>query len=124
MRVAVGLLLFGVAACGVPYAVEAEDERATGRAQLALTTAPPDVACVRVIATGATRSVEIRLDVGERESFAADGLPVGDLIFTASAYPERCDRLGTTPTWVATPVKATIQTAKAAEVDLVFVRAR
>jgi hypothetical protein len=121
---ALGLaLVVGSLACSAPFATDdgsAPDEE-TGHVEIALSIVPVDVGCLRLTATGTTRTVERRVLPSTR--VAVDGLPVGDVILTAEAHAERCDVFdpNARSTWVASPVVTTLAFDTPTPITLVFV---
>jgi hypothetical protein len=76
-----------------------------GEAVLELTRAPTDALCLRVHAVG--RRTEIRdidLDPGGSTSFALNGLPTGQVTFSADAFDATCKKVkvGSVPPGSAT----------------------
>jgi hypothetical protein len=114
------ILALVLAACGGAVAPAAGDEP-HDVARLALTGAPPDVGCVRIVVTGATRSVERDLDVAA--SVTVDGLPTGTVLIAGDAFGVSCDHLaGAAVTWSARPVETTLSNDLVTSIALVFER--
>lgn len=86
--------------------------------ELQLAQVPAGLRCLRVVASGATRTVETDLPVGagERAVFALAGLPTGEVVFTADGFALDCGSVGagTPRAWFAVPVVV----ALAANVDV------
>jgi hypothetical protein len=100
-----------------------EEEEPTGRAVVALTSVPMDVLCVRVSATGLTRSGGKDFDVAAGQSsarLALSGLPLGLVTFSAEAFSTACAAVATgdVPDWISDPVDATLRRGQVAQVAL------
>jgi probable HAF family extracellular repeat protein len=80
-----------------------------GAAVLTLTSVPPDVGCLQVIAAG-SRQVMKRFDlqVGGSPSLEMGGLPLGEVQFSSTAFAEACDGTTSTETWLSDPTPAVI----------------
>ena len=93
-----------------------------GEAVLALTQAPADVACLRVQAVGALRSVERRIDLapGGNTVFPLSGLPTGQVLFLAHGYAAVCAELtpASAHTWYGVPVEASLAPGAPAAVTI------
>src|SRR5687767_13801331 len=80
-----------------------EESVPTSSSTFAITTVPPDVRCVKVSITGATRTVEKKYDVfpNQPSVFRTGGLPTGAVVVSAEAYGGTCNATGSTPFWIA-----------------------
>lgn len=111
-----------VVSCGSDETLPKDDPEAFGSAEIALTNAPEDVACVRVTVAGQKRSVvrKFPLDTGERALFRMKGLPVGNSTFSADAYGVACDDVNgsVTPTWYSKSVVERVSAAETVHVAL------
>lgn len=92
-----------------------------GMAELAITQVPADVGCVRINAAGG-RSVQRDFDVkpGQNSILPMNGVPVGEVRFSATAFPSACTQVGAgaAGTWVGDPVTAQITPGQIARVLL------
>jgi hypothetical protein len=115
-------IVLALLAAGCGGAIErGEIEKPPGTARVSLTGAPAEVACIRIIVTGATREVERRLD---SSSTTLDGLPTGPVLVSGDAFAVACDRIaGAAPSWVADAQSITLESDAVTEVMLVFRRA-
>ncbi|HVU50024.1 MAG TPA: hypothetical protein VHL80_05030 [Polyangia bacterium] len=118
-------LLLGVAgalgACQGPPAGGDEGGGEVGAARVALVNVPPDVTCIRVFATGATRFAFADADVttGQSSTLDMEGIPVGDVVFTGFGLEGVCAATADDdPTWVSDRVTATIVGGRFTNVDL------
>ncbi len=124
MRARFGMLALTVAAgglthCGSETLLPEED---VGEAEIALTNAPTDVSCLRLTVAGASRT-DVRkfpLTSGQRTLFRLNGLPVGNVSFTADAFAIGCNQSlsGVTPTWYSDPVAARLSARETTHVSL------
>jgi hypothetical protein len=107
-----------MAGCGADKENQAAD---LGMAELAITQVPTDVACVRVDAAG-IRSVQRDYDVkpGQNSILPMNGVPVGEVRFSATAFPSPCSLVGpgTIGTWVGDPISSQITPGQIARVLL------
>lgn len=93
---------------------------------LAIAAVPSDVACIRVSATGAGRTVSRELSVTPgatvNESFA--GLPVGTVTFLAEAFAGSCEAVTKTTisSWISDPAPISVVLGRIASVDLTLRR--
>jgi len=93
---------------------------------LAITSVPAEIACVRITASGAGRTVareiEVRPGMSLNESFA--GLPLGTVAFKGEAFAAGCDAVtkATTPSWVSDAVPVTVALGRIATVALTLHR--
>jgi hypothetical protein len=87
-----------------------------------LATIPESVTCVRVTVTGDYREVVRDFDVspGDTLSEAFSGLPVGAVVFSASAYPTDCASVtkSTVPTWISDQKTVNVVQGKSSSVTL------
>ncbi len=97
----------GLASCAADGMAPPGDE--LGAAVLTLTSVPPDVGCLQVIAAG-SRQVMKRFDlqVGGSPSLEMGGLPLGEVQFSSTAFAEACDGTTSTETWLSDPTPAVI----------------
>ncbi|MDX2024246.1 MAG: LamG-like jellyroll fold domain-containing protein [Deltaproteobacteria bacterium] len=107
-RWATGVTVFGLGAllagCGEqesPSDIAAE----TALVQVALTSVPKDVACVRATVTGRSRTVVRTHDVkpGSPSTFTIQGLPTGGVTFDMDAFSGACPQgpKDSTPSWIS-----------------------
>lgn len=88
-------------------------EDATGTAQAAVTNVPSDgtVACIAITSTGSWSTTQ-SFDVtpGQSSVFTLDGIPVGTVRFDGAAFSTPCASVtpSSAPTWVSTPVLASV----------------
>jgi hypothetical protein len=117
------LALLALAGCdqGASGAKPATD---TEQVQLKIENVPPEVACLRITASGASREVVRDLDVVEGQNVVESmgGLPVGKVVFQALAYAQVCDSVTktTVPSWVSdqVPVNVTLSQSKSVSLTL------
>ncbi len=99
----------------------ANDDALVGRATFAITGVPADGTCLELKATG-NRVVTRAFDAtpGSSMVFELDGLPVGQVTFTALAFGATCaTRAGMAPTWISdAPFTTTVATTPPALVTL------
>jgi hypothetical protein len=97
-----------------------------GQVTLSIEDVPADVACLRISANGATREVVRDLDVtqGQSVSESFSGLPIGTVVFQASAYSQTCDKVttSTVPSWVSDEVSVTVSLTHSTSVSLTLYR--
>jgi hypothetical protein len=97
-----------------------------GQVTLSIEDVPADVACLRISANGATRQVVRDLDVTEGQSVSESfsGLPIGTVVFQASAYSQVCDKVtsSTVPSWVSDEVSVTVSLTHSTSVSLTLYR--
>ena len=112
-RVAALLLLWS---CGGPGAPD------LGEIALDLAQVPPDATCVQAAFTGATRTVTVRLDArpGAASSWLVSGIPTGEVVATADAFPAACEALspGVARSWFALPQAVVVAPDSVASVTL------
>ena len=118
-----GALLSVLAAgCGLPE----RDGGGVEQVVLTIGVVPADVACVRITATGAARTVLREIDVaaGTAVSESFSGLPLGPVAFKAEAFPGACEDVtrSTIPTWASESVSASIAVGRLSTVALVLYR--
>lgn len=113
MKLATLTMCFGlaVAACGdLDPGPRDSDSNASskedvGMIEMALTTVPADVACVRLTAKGPHREkvADVEVVPGPAMSQVLTGFPLGQVKVTAEAFSNACDKVTTkaTPTWVS-----------------------
>lgn len=83
-----------------------------GEANVMLATVPTGVLCVQLTVTGSTTITQtFTVTPGSSTTSVSLGtLPVGSVTITGQAYSVACSSIsGQTPTWLSTPVTATIQ---------------
>jgi hypothetical protein len=117
-----------LASCaGEPVTGHGEDgtDALVGRATFAITGVPSDGTCLELQAAG-NRVVKRAFDAepGSSMVFQLDGLPVGQVTFTAVAFGSTCAaRGGMAPTWISdAPFTTTVATAPPVLVTLNLVR--
>ncbi|HEX7499741.1 MAG TPA: hypothetical protein VF524_05470, partial [Polyangia bacterium] len=95
------LLLLGPG-CDDNQAANADE---SGQVMLSLAAIPDNVTCIRVTAAGKFRSSVSDFDVvpGDTLTQALTGLPVGAVVFSASAYSAACASVAksTIPMWIS-----------------------
>jgi hypothetical protein len=127
MKRPTGCLALGVSlcllfeGCGVSDASARAD---VGVAQLELREVPLGVQCLRVTAAG-SRVVERRFAPSfqsQTSNFRLEGLPVGDVSFSADAFTVPCNGIGSAiPTWIGGPTRVTLAEGVLAQVTIVMV---
>jgi hypothetical protein len=90
-------------------ACEPEAPPMVGLAEARLATVPGDVHCVQIRVDG-TQSVTRRFDVvpGQGSVLSLDHLPVGAVVFSASAFDATCAAMPAPLSWVSDPVATTL----------------
>jgi hypothetical protein len=105
--------------CDDHYAAGADE---SGQAMLSLDAIPDNVTCVRVTVAGEFRSSVNDFDVVPGGAFtqALSGLPVGAVVFSASAYPAACASVtkSTIPTWISDDKAVNLIQGKSSSVTL------
>src|SRR5690606_30588308 len=102
---------------------EGEGER-FGQAEVELTNAPDDVACLRISVAGARTDVRsFSVTPGEKQVFRLDGLPVGVVSVSADAFDLECNGLAhdVAPTWLSETVAARIRADRATHIALAMI---
>jgi hypothetical protein len=98
----------------------------TEQVQLKVENVPPEVACLHITATGASREVDRDLDVVEGQNVVESmgGLPVGKVVFQAQAYSQACDSVSksTVPSWVSDEVAVNVSLSQSKSVSLTLYR--
>jgi hypothetical protein len=125
MRARFGWLAISVAAGGLVHCGSDTNplpNENLGEAEVALTNAPTDVSCLRLTVAGSART-DVRtfpLVSGQRTALRLNGLPVGNVSFSADAFPVSCSQSlsGVTPTWYSEPVAARLNARETAHVAL------
>jgi hypothetical protein len=111
------LLLALLGACG-GTAGEAD----LAEVELDLVQVPADAHCLRAVFTGVTRAVTVRLDAqpGATASWGVSGLPTGEVVITADAFPVACasSTSSVARSWFAAPVVLTVNPAGTNKVSL------
>jgi hypothetical protein len=89
----------------------ASDDGPVGEAQLQITQVPPMVGCVQITVAG-SRTVTRNFDVtpGNSSVLRMDALPVGNDLFTGSAFSSACSSVSTSsvPNWLSATTAATV----------------
>jgi hypothetical protein len=118
------LSLFPLAGCDDKSA--GSNPESVGQVTLSIEDVPADVACLRISATGATREVvrDIEVIQGQSVSESFSGLPIGTVVFQASAYSQICDKVtsSTIPSWVSDEVSVTVSLTHSTSVSLTLYR--
>jgi hypothetical protein len=95
----------------------------TGQAVAEIVSVPPGVSCIRITVVGkgtVTRLFDVTPMQGA--TLPLNGLPLGTDTFVGDAFPVACSAIATSvPSWVASPVVATIAAGARFNVVLVFV---
>ena len=98
----------------------------TGEIMLSVSSVPDNVACIRVTITGEFRSVVSDFDVasGDTLDHAFSGLPVGPVVFSASAYAQACASAtkSTIPMWISEEKTVNVVQGKSSTVTLVLLK--
>lgn len=98
----------------------------TEQVQLMIENVPPEVACLRITASGASREVARDLEVSEGQNVveSMSGLPVGKVIFQAQAFAQACDSVSksTVPSWVSDEVPVNVSLSSSKSVSLTLYR--
>jgi len=119
----IGAALFAVAGCAGNETDTAADM--VGTATFELTNAPPDASCLSITAAG-SRTVTRQIDLmsGQVTTFTLNGLPLGNVTFTESAFSVACASVtsASVATWQSAPTPATLQAGVAANVTVVLRR--
>lgn len=95
-----------------------------GQAEVALTNAPEDVACLRISVDGQRSDVRtFSVTPGEKQVFVLDGLPVGVVSVSADAFALECNGLANdvAPTWFSETVAARIQADRRTHIALAMI---
>lgn len=94
--------------------------------EVSLTQAPPDVACVRLTASGAAGARDFRFAYarGAQTVLSLAGLPAGEVVFSAAAFGTDCSQVGaaTPRSWYAVPVSAQVPATGSIPLTLTFYR--
>jgi hypothetical protein len=118
-------LAAAVAGCvGVPSSGGGSSDM-TGTAVLALSNVPPDGTCIQIVAAGnRTVTRNFGAGAGATAMFTLNGLPLGQVTFTASAFAGSCPPpAGAVPNWISDAAfTATIGVSPPALVTLNLVR--
>jgi hypothetical protein len=98
----------------------------SGEILLSVGTIPDGVACIRVSIVGELRQSTSDFDVtpGASLSQSFSGLPVGTVVFSASAYAQACASVSkaTVPMWISEDKVVTVAQGKSTSVTLVLVK--
>lgn len=120
------LLVAHVVACDGVHPGQEPAVVEDGQALLSVATIPEDVTCVIVTATGEFRSAERGFDVvpGDTLSQTLTGLPVGSVVFSASAYSKSCGDVtkSTSPLWVSEEKTVNLVQGKSTSVTLTLIK--
>ncbi len=94
----------------------------TGEVMLSMAAIPEAVSCVRITATGELRDRVSDFTVAPGDTFTQSfsGLPVGSVVFSASAYSQDCSSVSksTVPTWISEDKTANVVQGKSSSVTL------
>jgi cysteine-rich repeat protein len=94
----------------------------SGRVDLALTSTPADVRCVRVVVAGRVLQAERRFDTTPGQTLATSltGLPIGPVALGADAFGGSCGTVtpSSMPTWTSDPIELTLIAGQAMAVTL------
>lgn len=122
-RLLTSLALIACTACAADSGAGLEE---TGTVLLELVQVPAAVKCVALESTNPVESrVLYPVTPGASEFLDFGGLPQGSVSISGEAYDKPCTEVteDTLPTWVATPVTATVVAGQLADVKLTFLRA-
>jgi hypothetical protein len=96
------------------------------QARLTLAQVPPEVACVRITATGPGRTVEreIGVSAGAMINEAFSGLPLGTVLFKGEAFTGDCEAVtkSTIPGWASEPETVAIVLGRQTTISLTLNR--
>jgi hypothetical protein len=108
--------VLGFVACNTSSSDEAS--KLVGTVRAAITSVPPSVFCVEVLAS-AGRDFSERVDVtpGQPATVTMTNVPAGNVTFTAFAYGRSCANPGK-PTWASAPTLATVFPSQLTALDL------
>ena len=94
--------------------------------QIKIENVPAEVACLHITASGASREMVRVLDVVEGQNVveSMSGLPIGKVVFSASAYSRTCDSVtkSTVPSWVSDHVTVNVSLSQSKSVSLTLYR--
>jgi hypothetical protein len=125
-RYIIGASLFAVSAMsGCSGKEPAGGDDMIGTATFELAAAPSDARCLSIVVAGSrTVTRQIGLMPGEPTTFTLNGLPLGSVTFTESAFAVDCGTVtaATIATWQSDPTPATLQAGVAASVTVVLRR--
>jgi hypothetical protein len=96
-----------------------------GTATFELAAAPADASCLQIDVAGSRSSTRlIDLMPGQATTFTLNGLPLGNVTFTESAFSQACAAVSAASiaTWQSDPTPATLQAGVAANVTVVLRR--
>ena len=115
-------LTTGAGACSHP--ANDSNPTDTGSLKIALTSAPPDAACLKITIAGSrstTRSID--LTPGASTSYTFKGLPIGIVTVTGEAFAQVCSAMSGDPVYVTdAPATVRIDPADVAKVMLKLLR--
>src|SRR5687767_10571171 len=97
----------------------------TGRVILAITSAPPDAACLRLTIKGATSVVRsLPLMQNQNTNLVLEGLPLGQVVFTGEAFGVTCSGVTSESiaTYVSEGVPATLVEGQTVSVTIALQR--
>jgi hypothetical protein len=118
LALAVGAL--GLTHCGSEFPLP--DDENLSAAEVALTNSPMDVTCLRLTVLGSSRTEvrRFRLTAGQQAVFRVNGLPVGNAMFSADAFPVACTQPleGVRATWYGEAIAATLNAGEVTHVAL------
>jgi len=101
------------------------DDSETGQVQVAITSVPSNVNCVRITAQGARTVVSsFSVSPGQSSVLQMGGLPLGQDQFLGEAFPVQCDAVGpaSVPGWASAAVTAQVSAGTITSVALVMHR--
>jgi len=119
----IGAALLAISGCSAGGTDNAEDMVGTATFQLAA--APADASCLQIAIAGSRSSTRlIDLTPGQATTFTLNGLPLGNVTFTESAFSQACAAVSgaSIATWQSDPTPATLQAGVAANVTVVLRR--
>ena len=122
--------LLAVGACNLagtePPPAEQPGDQPPGEAVLNLMEVPAEVRCVRITATGTSRTVTREIEATGAATITENltGLPIGTVVFLGEAFTTACSSVtkNTVAPWASAPVEASIVVGRLATVELSMVR--
>ncbi|HMF41480.1 MAG TPA: hypothetical protein VKQ32_12330 [Polyangia bacterium] len=119
----IGAALLAISGCSGNETDNANDM--VGTATFELAAAPADANCLQIVISGSRSSTRL-LDLmpGQATTFTLNGLPLGNVTFTESAFSAACAMVtsNSIATWQSDPTPATLQAGVAANVTVVLRR--
>lgn len=118
---AVGFGAIGAVACGAAGdPVGQAGIEGAGTAQIAVTSTPSDVSCIRITAVGGTtKSTNFPVTAGQSTTLTMTGVPTGTVSFSGKAYGVACGSIsGATPNYLSNTVTTTVSGTSPALVAL------